>query len=194
MLTPDSKARKSMKNALLGVALIVLSEARIMKFIVYALALFLTTELAAQQPAPDPRNPELASAASRGLVEKNKQLVDELLTPAQWKRLRQIAFQVEIARIGLGKALTEGRFSPEVGIHENQKTHIVEKAEEIEARTAETISRLLANAQRELLSELAPEQRAKAVDAMGEPFFFRDEFRPKMGTDSKQSTFRPAER
>lgn len=108
---------------------------------------------------------------------KSTQLLDEVIAPHQWEKLRQLAYQTEVARIGLGDAFVRGRLGQDVGIVENQKTNISEKSAKIEARLESAITKLLLDAQNELLLELSSEQREKAKKCLGMPFLFRDNLR-----------------
>lgn len=106
---------------------------------------------------------------------RSSQLLDEVLTPNQWKRLREIAYQVEISRLGLGIAIAHGRLGRDIGVTENQVTNLQEKASKIQRKAEQEILKILIAAQKELLAELSPEQRDKANECLGMPFVFRDE-------------------
>lgn len=117
---------------------------------------------------------------------KSVAVLDELLSPDQWKMLRQAAFQSEIARIGLASAFANGRLGAVIGVTENQKAHLLEKGNQIQAKVELKIIELLREAQRELVAELGTEQRLRATEELGNPFIFRDalfripvEIRPK---------------
>lgn len=107
-------------------------------------------------------------------LDESKLFLDEILAPPQWERLKQLAFQTEVAKVGMGKALTEGQLGKAVGVYENQISHINERAAEIESRTVLAITQLLAEAQAELIAELSTEQQAKAKDCLGKAFFYRE--------------------
>ncbi len=109
--------------------------------------------------------------------------IEEILQPDQIARLKQVAYQTEVTRIGLGEALTSGRLGHDVGVHENQFTNIVDKAKKAEARAAAAIAKIRQQAQDEVLQELTAEQRTKAGELLGPAFYFRDDafkgfFRP----------------
>ncbi len=102
-------------------------------------------------------------------------VLDELLSPDQWKLLRQTAFQTEIARIGLANAFANGRLGAEIGVTENQKTHLLKKGTQIQSKLERKMIELLVEAQAELVAELGTEQRLLAKQALGNPIIFRDE-------------------
>ncbi len=106
---------------------------------------------------------------------ENESKLDEIFLPNQWVRLKQIAYQIEVSRIGFGRALSSGVLGRDVGVFEAQHTHLSQKALEIEARAAKEIGEILRQAQIEMLKELSTEQRSKAVGLLGEPFYFRDD-------------------
>ncbi len=107
-------------------------------------------------------------------LDESKLFLDEILAPPQWERLKQLAFQTEVAKVGMGKALTEGQLGKAVGVYENQVSHINERAADIEGRTVRAITQLLVEAQAELIAELSTEQQAKAKDCMGKAFLYRE--------------------
>src|SRR5690606_16910355 len=90
---------------------------------------------------------------------KQNAILDEIVSPAQWERLRQIAYQVEVGRIGFANALTEGRLGDDSGVHEQQTELVQRKAKEAEAKAKADILKILARMQDEILAELTPEQR-----------------------------------
>ena len=100
--------------------------------------------------------------------------IEEILLPEQLARVRQIAYQIEIAQVGLGESLTSGRLGKEIDVHDDQKQHLTDKATAIEAETRLAIAKIRAAAREKLLAELAPEQRKKAEALVG-PYFEYEE-------------------
>ncbi len=73
------------------------------------------------------------------IAESRKQseaALEEILLPNQLKRIRQLAYQVEIAKLGLSESLTDGRLGKDIGVNDNQKQHLAEKAAAVEAENA----------------------------------------------------------
>ena len=97
------------------------------------------------------------------------------MSPNQWTRLREIAYQIEIARVGIAHALTVGRLSRDVGIYENQKTHLREKVWQIEKTTLELLANIQADEQAAFLKLLSPGLMAKVKSTLGRPFNFRED-------------------
>lgn len=100
--------------------------------------------------------------------------IEEILLPEQLTRVRQLAYQVEIAQLGLGESLTSGRLGKEIDVHEDQKQHLTDKATAIEAETRLAIAKIRAAAREKLLAELAPEQRKKAQELLGSHFEYEE--------------------
>lgn len=117
-------------------------------------------------------------SAFKELVEANRQqsetAIEEILLPEQLARARQLAYQVEIAQLGLGESLTNGRLGKEIDVHEDQKQHLTDKANAIEAEARQAIAKIRAAARQKLLAELAPEQRKKAEELLGPHFEYEE--------------------
>lgn len=107
-------------------------------------------------------------------VSKSGELLEELLNPEQSARLRNALFRLEARRIGLGEALVHGRLSDAIGVHDGQKNQLSRKAEQIGRRVQEQIATLQRQAEKELLKELAPEQRAVAESMLGAQFEYEE--------------------
>lgn len=130
-----------------------------------------------------PTDDEIDAQLKKEVSDRRKQL-DEIMPPDKLERLKQLAYQIEIGRVGMGAALADGKLGEDFGIYENQKTLIRKRASEIEEKLREKIKLAQADAQRELLRELSVEQRDKAVQLLGTPFNYReDNFR---GIDKKR--------
>jgi hypothetical protein len=99
--------------------------------------------------------------------------IEEILLPEQMKRVQQLAYQIEISKRGLGECLVSGQLGEEIGVHDDQKQHLTDVAERVAAETAAKIATIKAQAMREVLAELAPEQRKKAEELLGEYFDYK---------------------
>ncbi|MEM7475026.1 MAG: hypothetical protein AAF483_08535 [Planctomycetota bacterium] len=115
-----------------------------------------------------------SQAILRQFQENAENYMDEVLTPAQDHRLTQIIYRIETKRLGLGEALATGRLGLAVGVHDNQKSNIKRKAEAIQEKLEKEIAKLCIAAEAELFAELAPEQRDKVVDLLGEDFSYHE--------------------
>lgn len=106
---------------------------------------------------------------------KSQTFLDELISPEQWSRLRQVAYQVEVGRMGLVDALTQGRLGTDSGVHGQQTDAIRRKTENAEAKAKAEIVRILTKMQNEVIAELTPDQQKSAQDLLGEPFAFKED-------------------
>lgn len=111
--------------------------------------------------------------------------IEEILLPEQMTRIREIAFQVEITKMGLGPALTRGKFGEEVGVRPDQKPELIRLAKEIEAGMEEKIAKIKQEARDELLAVLDKEQQGKAKELIGKYFDYKA---PTLDDMAKQMT------
>jgi hypothetical protein len=100
--------------------------------------------------------------------------VVNLFSEEEWQRLRQVAFQVEIARIGIAKALLAGRLGKQIKIEKAQRDSIA-KSEAGEIKLLETIGKVRQVANRKMLKELPALQRERAEKILGKDFQFVEE-------------------
>ncbi len=119
------------------------------------------------------RDPAMATMMAENR-QKMEGALEEILLPEQLKRIRQLAYQVEIARIGLGESLTDGRLGKEIGVTDNQKQHLSEKAAAIENEVRAAVAKIRAAAQAQLLRELSTEQRQEAEKLLGDYFYYEE--------------------
>ena len=52
----------------------------------------------------------------------HRQAVDDILSPAQHQRLQEMVYQIEVARIGIGESLANGRLGLRIGVREEQNS------------------------------------------------------------------------
>lgn len=116
--------------------------------------------------------------------EQAEAAIEEILLPAQLERVKQLAYQIEIAQAGLGSALTDGRLGEEIGIHEDQKQNILDRAAKIEAETRKAILAIHARAREKLFAGLTPEQRKSAEELLGDVFLYEE---PSLGQQIRRS-------
>lgn len=121
--------------------------------------------------SPEERRERMESM--RGEMEEirasiNEQVKDVLL-PHQFERLEQIQVQQQVARQGMGGALS-GALAEKLGITEEQQEQMAAKARELQAEIQEKTAQLRQEAQDELLGMLTSEQRAKIEEMMGTKF------------------------
>ena len=122
-------------------------------------------------------------AAREEVTALNNQAVEEILLPEQMERIRQIAYQVEISKLGLGPALTRGKLGTELKVRPEQKPDLIRLAKQIDEETAAEILELKRKARERLLASLDSEQAEKAEELLGD---FFDYSPPTLDDFSKQ--------
>ncbi len=100
--------------------------------------------------------------------------VEEVFTSSQKTRLSQLAYRVEIARIGLIRALTEGYLGKKLEIGEKQKTTLLQINELVQSKADERILRVMTAWRAEIFGELTQVQRQQAIMLLGKEFCFRE--------------------
>lgn len=100
--------------------------------------------------------------------------IEEILLPVQLKRIRQLAYQIEVRQNGLGEFLVDGRLGQDVDVHDDQKQHLTDRAAAIEAEARAAIIKIRSEAQAKLLAELAPDQRKTAEGLLGKYFEYEE--------------------
>jgi predicted Zn-dependent protease with MMP-like domain len=100
--------------------------------------------------------------------------IKEMLLPHQFTRLQQIVAQKHVARAGSVNAILHNEISDRLGITDDQRKKLEEKAQEIENRLRDQIEKLRAEAKDELLSVLTKKQRDEFASIIGEKFQPRD--------------------
>ena len=108
------------------------------------------------------------------LLERERR-ANDILDPAQQERLRQIVYQIEISRAGLGEAIMEGFLGRDVGVEDYEKPalRIIYDALQIEVTAAK--NRVTRIAIEEVLAELTQSQRELFPKVFGKPFQFRED-------------------
>jgi hypothetical protein len=126
----------------------------------------------------NPGGPKLGNdEIKRRLAERRIELDSKLrgiLDPTKQERLRQIGFQVEIERIGLGGALSNGYLGKSIGVLEHQKPSLREAANNVETQLKEQLENVRLRVLDKILSKLSTDQQDKAKAAMGVSFLFRE--------------------
>ncbi len=93
----------------------------------------------------------------------------EVLTTQQMDRLRQIETQQQLNNGG-ARSLMNGPLADKLGLTDEQKQQLREKAREIEAQLQEKMAAARAEARDEMLTVLTSEQRATLEEMTGTPF------------------------
>jgi Spy/CpxP family protein refolding chaperone len=104
--------------------------------------------------------------------------VGEVLTTQQMDRLRQIETQQQINNGG-ARSLMGGPLADKLGLTDEQKEQLREKAREVEAKLQEKMAAARAEAREEMLTVLTSEQRATLDELTGTPFTMTEQ--PQFG-------------
>lgn len=110
-------------------------------------------------------------------AESNKERlsrVQNVLDPIQRDRLKELAYRLEIAKVGIVVALSSGFLGKRLEISTDQITKLRVQAEAIESKTSDAIAAVAEASQAELIKELEPLQRIEAVKVLGKPFAFHE--------------------
>ncbi|MEM7473572.1 MAG: hypothetical protein AAF483_01130 [Planctomycetota bacterium] len=101
--------------------------------------------------------------------------IEEILLPAQLERVQQLAYQIDVQQEGgMGDSLVNGRLGEEIGVYDDQKQNLVDKAAKIEAEAKAAILAIRTAARAKLFKELSPEQRKKAESLLGDYFQYEE--------------------
>ena len=131
----------------------------------------------------------------REIMEENQRVaeeaIEEILLPEQLERVRQLAYQVQVAQVGLGEALVNGKLGQEIGVYEDQKQNLTDRAAKIEAEARAAIVKIRAQARAKLFEELSPEQRKKAEELLGDYFEYEEPSLQKQLQESLKGLAKP---
>ena len=124
--------------------------------------------------------------------------LQEVLLPAQLRRLYQLAFHIDIGVIGLANAFTDGRVGTAIGVTEGQFASLKQKIARFEEAAREEQREVQRRLYSKILQELSAEQRTKAMDLMGDVFNYKETPRTELlqdlvkGRNSQKSSSPPA--
>ncbi|MEQ1825718.1 MAG: hypothetical protein ABL921_07215 [Pirellula sp.] len=125
------------------------------------------------------RPPGATSAEIKALIAstraRNRLMFQDLLDPRQEDRLIQLAYHVEIARIGIGNALTNGYLGDNAGVEQYQKPALMTIADAIEKESLKQYKYVITEARERVWSVLDRDQATRARGCVGEVFLFIDE-------------------
>ncbi len=125
------------------------------------------------------RRGENSTHAMQVLREENGKTIGAMMTPDQTVRLKQLASRVEVACLGLSRALTEGRLGEGVEINDSQRIAVLEKEKEMEDRVQQELWEVMSSAEIELLEVLTKKQRDTAKQALGKYFLYEEALKLK---------------
>ncbi len=96
--------------------------------------------------------------------------MEKILLPHQLERLKQIGLQSRMKNAGASGVLADQKLAEELGIDDEQKARIRDRAAELAKDLQEKIEALREQTREELLKELTADQREKLKAMIGEKF------------------------
>jgi hypothetical protein len=111
----------------------------------------------------------------RKFAEETQAEVDKILLPHQSKRLKQLEVQMQMRGRGVLGALGGGEVPEKLGISEEQREKLREKAQGLDEEVRKKTAELRKQAQEQLIASLTEDQRKQFNELIGEPFEFKDE-------------------
>jgi hypothetical protein len=96
--------------------------------------------------------------------------IEKSILPFQFRRLRQIAYHVQMGHRGVAEVLTTDPIASELKLTDEQKARLRETADEVEKELAEEIAKLRAKAKVRLYAELNKEQQNRLSQLLGDDF------------------------
>ncbi len=104
---------------------------------------------------------------------EREEAMGAILLPHQSKRLKQIAAQMDMKNRGDANALIGKNMAEELGINDEQKKRIQDKAAEIKKEMEEEIAKIKEKGRKKLLRELSSDQRSKLEEMLGDKFEYK---------------------
>lgn len=126
-------------------------------------------------PDADPNQFKEMRKVLREITEQRKAALGAVLLPHQSKRLQQISTQMKMKNQGDANALVSKDIAEELGIDEDQKKRLKDRAAEIKREMEEEIARIQEEGRKKLLRELTREQRDKLEEMTGDKFELKRE-------------------
>jgi hypothetical protein len=117
--------------------------------------------------------------------------IEKVILPFQFERLRQIAYQVQMRRQSVVDVLTTDPLATELGLTDQQKGELREKAREINDELAREIAKLRSKAKQKLFSHLRQDQQRKLSAIVGAEFDYQEIDWPKKLRQTAGSKAKP---
>ncbi len=116
---------------------------------------------------------QVRGSRERELIKNELQKqVDGVFTIEQKSRLPQLAYRVEIERVGVIGSLVDGYLGKILGVDNSQKPLLEKKVEALKSKVSNEIRRIRTAARNEVFSHLPSIQREKANKILGNEFVF----------------------
>ena len=96
--------------------------------------------------------------------------LNTMFTPSQKERLKQIVYQLEVARRGFGFAIADGFLGRAIGVSDSQRAELKEKAKALDSKTKAALVVVDEEARKRLLGNLSSAQQKAVTTLLGKPF------------------------
>lgn len=133
----------------------------------------LKSQIDANMRGPD-GDPKRLGEIVRDVNRRQAERLGEILVPHQLDRLKQISFQRNERMAGASGVLLSKEIAEQLGIDEEQKEKIRQRAEELRKDFEAKVAELKEGMRKELLEELTPEQQEKIEELRGAKFEFKE--------------------
>jgi hypothetical protein len=100
----------------------------------------------------------------------NDAIMESLMTDKERNRLKQVAYQIEIARIGIVEALVRGYLGKKLQVTELQRSELKKRSNQV--TESDAIDKIIRMAKDRMIKELTPIQQKKAGELLGKDFKF----------------------
>lgn len=117
-------------------------------------------------------------AAIKSVRDVGETVLLRILSKESLKRLREVAYQIEIERIGLSKAMLVGRLERVLQLSSSQKDSIKGISEKVEQELRTEISKLRLKHVEKILAGLEPRHLVQAKSVLGSKVWFKEDAVP----------------
>ena len=101
--------------------------------------------------------------------------MEKLFVPAQLERLKQLAYQTQMAKRSVVDVLTSEPVASELNLSDKQKADLRKAAHEIEQEFAREVAKLRTKAKQKLFSRLKSDQQRKLSKIVGDEFDYQSD-------------------
>ncbi len=117
---------------------------------------------------------EAKIAMAEGIRRQREIKVNEILDPLQRDRLKQIAYNIEVIRNGLGGAIIDGFLGEDAGVEEYEKPALAVSFDVLQAEYNRARLVIIENSERPILELLTEPQRKLLVSLLGKAFVVQE--------------------
>ncbi len=102
-----------------------------------------------------------------------EEALNEVFPPEKFKRLKQIALQIQIQEAGMDNVLIHGVLGEAINLTDAQRERLASKADEYEAEKQARIRTIIEEYDDKLMGQLTSNQRKQVEEQLGEPFDYK---------------------